>query len=700
MVHSLNGRWLHSTERNPCPVCGRRKDGSCSIREDGTLLTCHYGSTHHPPEDLKPGAVVAGSDGQRWAYLHDASDGRTALFKPDQPRDGIRSKVIPITRRSAATGQPLKPAPLPITVTLARLPQPAEASSSPYNYSKSQRVQRIVKADGGKNFRCQHLVSRQWKPGAGPDPWPIWQEAEAIAHGNGRWIIEAEGEKCADLARCGGVAAITQPGHAHKPAQIQTRYARLQGAGVAGIVFLADHDQQGERRALEAQEAAAGVGLPLLILPAISVWPDLPPGGSIDDAPGTPAERLMAIEGAIPQRLAELQTGKPEVLATVPSSPSGGKRLRLAPDQVRDLLPSRIGTARFNIRSGNVHLNDGVLSANDVGRLYLKLSNHEEAWPKETTTDALAAFAHANSFDPVRDEIENIAATIPPLDLGDWHRLDLALLNIDDPIAAAFLPKYLVSAVARLFEPGCIARTTPVLIGPQRKGKTELGRFLFGAPSFVEGIGAMNRDSLMKIHKGWGVELSEMNGITRRSDQEELKAFLTCRVDQFRRPYERAVEDFPRRFVFWGTANSPPLRDPTGSSRFVCIRIPGQMLPLDWVIQNRDAIWSRAVEQYRAGVNWDATTEAEQEAIEERNIDHTELDAWSDRVTAYLNHQKEHGLLPVQMPAIFERLGIPTERQSPTAASRIKGIAQSLGWHQGRRRVGGSEPIRGLWPTE
>jgi hypothetical protein len=40
------------------------------------LVLCHYGSSHHPPEGLRPGDTHTGGDGQQWAYTKDTSDGR------------------------------------------------------------------------------------------------------------------------------------------------------------------------------------------------------------------------------------------------------------------------------------------------------------------------------------------------------------------------------------------------------------------------------------------------------------------------------------------------------------------------------------------------------------------------------------------------------------------------------------------------
>jgi hypothetical protein len=148
----------------------------------------------------------------------------------------------------------------------------------------------------------------------GPEPWPLWNEADALKHGPGKWIAEAEGEKCARWLQAGGLVAVSQPGHDHSPASIEARYRRLVKAGVCGVVYLADHDTTGEHRANQCSEAAAAAGLPLLVMPAVEVWPGLPPKGSIDDAPGTAAERCAALVAAIPAALERQQHQPPDQL--------------------------------------------------------------------------------------------------------------------------------------------------------------------------------------------------------------------------------------------------------------------------------------------------------------------------------------------------------------------------------------------------
>ena len=172
-----------------------------------------------------------------------------------------------------------------------------------YRYKASQGVWRLMPVTGGKkSFHVLHIKGKEWDPGAGPDPWPLWRQVEAVAAAEAnpnRWLLETEGEKAAELAREAGLACISQPGHAHSLEQIKPRYEALKVAGVAGILYLADEDNTGLSRAQRALEAAAAVRLPLVVLPAADVWPSLPEGGSIDDATGTPTERVAALESAL-----------------------------------------------------------------------------------------------------------------------------------------------------------------------------------------------------------------------------------------------------------------------------------------------------------------------------------------------------------------------------------------------------------------
>jgi hypothetical protein len=268
-----SSRLLPSSPSNPCPICHRADNkGSCRYSDDGPKWLCHKGTHHHPPVGLKIGDLHLGDDFQQWAYCGESADSRTKIFKlHEEKRPALRLVEAPRPALSLARLSPeTKPA-----------KGIATAAGTYYTYSEGQRVQRTK----DKQFFSQHRVNStdQWSPNAGEAPWPLYNEQVAIASGG--WILELEGEKCCDVASSIGLVAVSQPGNKAllKPELVAPRYERLRGAGVEGIVYLADNDPQGKEKAIALQEVAEGIGLPFVLLDAATLWPNLPQGGSIDD---------------------------------------------------------------------------------------------------------------------------------------------------------------------------------------------------------------------------------------------------------------------------------------------------------------------------------------------------------------------------------------------------------------------------------
>ncbi len=307
-----------------CPICREGTDRFTFDNRDGR------GTWICRQCPARPGRGAGAGDGMGlllavtgWDFKRAAEEIERHLgLPPQEAGNGHRPRLS----QSTAPRPPAPPAALPAVpqgpITLVRLPGPASSvvrinpdgpivrlkgvehfCEAVYRYSATQEVHRLMPVAGGrKRFSVRHKDGGKLDFGQGPNPWPVWRQLEAIAAAKanpGHWMLETEGEKAAEIAREGGLIAISQPGHAHSVEQIQARYAVLKAAGVAMVVYLADQDLEGVKRAQQALEAAAAVGLQLVVLPASEVWPTLPEGGSIDDAPGTPAERVAAIEKQI-----------------------------------------------------------------------------------------------------------------------------------------------------------------------------------------------------------------------------------------------------------------------------------------------------------------------------------------------------------------------------------------------------------------
>jgi predicted P-loop ATPase len=159
-------------------------------------------------------------------------------------------------------------------------------------------------------------------------------------------------------------------------------------------------------------------------------------------------------------------------------------------------------------------------------------------------------------------------------------------------------------------------------------------------------------------------------------------------VDRFRKPYGRSVEKFERRHVFFGTSNEPPLKDATGNTRFVCIELPGDMLPLKWTESNRNAIWARAVELFHNGFDWTEVTDEQRDARDERNEQHRICDAWIELIEAELADEVNKF---ITLKTLYEKLEIPPERQNPASSRRIRSHCESFGWFYGVHKVEGAK---------
>tara|TARA_B100001027_G_scaffold216448_1_gene192853 strand:- start:612 stop:1886 length:1275 start_codon:yes stop_codon:yes gene_type:complete len=341
----------------------------------------------------------------------------------------------------------------------------------------------------------------------------------------------------------------------------------------------------------------------------------------------------------------------------------------------------------LNIRTRFIELGDYELSQDQLSRLYLQLSNHKQKWSKQVTIDAVNTIAEINSYDPIALYLQNLKNGNELPD-KEWFNLDQFLFNVDDPIARAFMPRYLVAAVKRAIEPACEYRQVPVLIGPQNIGKTKLGRSLFGK-YYGGGISTkFDIDDITKLERLWCCELAELDGITRKGQIEAFKTFISDIENFDRRKYGQGIIKITRRSVFWGTSNTPPLNDSSGSTRFVCIPLPKKELPFERVNNAFDAIWSRAYWEYRRGYQCYSPQE-EMDLIEERNSDFEFVDSWFEKIEKFL---KDTTLVLVETERIHELLDLePRHLGNQQYATRIRKIMAKCGWKYGRPTIGGDQ---------
>lgn len=383
----------------------------------------------------------------------------------------------------------------------------------------------------------------------------------------------------------------------------------------------------------------------------------------------------------------QYQAGNPEaVLKTLGVRPkrSGGRKINITPDLAEEEVIKALGTIRERVRTGDIVLADGrVLSRNDLGYMYMELSRITDYhWNKMLAKDAVQCIGHSNQYDHIQESFIELASSTRPLPDELWNQLDQLLFGISDPIAAMFMPKYLVGAVTRLMEPGCPYVATPTLIGGQGIGKSASAKVLFGSQHVCDELSyALDKDDVSRAHRVFCTELSEVDGITGKGDRERLKAFLTRSTDIYRPPYAEVDIECPRRFVFWATSNGNALHDPTGNRRFVsidlCSKTRANPIPLDQIKQYRAAIWSRAFYEYERGFCYELDAD-EQLIVDGQNELFTVNDPWIDRLSSRLSKDLRHTCLSVDEAFIL--LDVPAAQQTSSNQKRVREALRSLGY--------------------
>jgi predicted P-loop ATPase len=311
----------------------------------------------------------------------------------------------------------------------------------------------------------------------------------------------------------------------------------------------------------------------------------------------------------------------------------------------------------------------------------------------EVVRRVIDGIAHRNCFHPVRDYLEALPKWDAKPRIRTWL-IDYCGVESDEAntYAQQVGAKFLISAVARIFDAGCKADHLLILEGAQGIGKSSAVRILAGDAYFSDQLADMgSKDASMQLRGIWIMELSELD-VLNRSEMARTKAFLSLQTERFRLPYGRRVIQVPRQCVFVGTTNSDSwLKDETGGRRFWPVRC--HRMNLAALKEDRDQLWAEALHYYRAGEHWwledDGVLRAAIEEQRGRFID----DVWQEKVIEYA---EEEAALPSSNPResasiaeILCRLGIETARQDQTAANRVARCLKAAGWEKKRQRLAG-----------
>ena len=317
--------------------------------------------------------------------------------------------------------------------------------------------------------------------------------------------------------------------------------------------------------------------------------------------------------------------------------------------------------------------------------------------------NAFTEVVHMNTFHPIKAYLEGYT----------WdgvERAESLFINYlgasDNPYTRQVTRKMLLAAIKRLYVPGCKFDEMLVLIGPQGAGKSSLLAKI-GREWFSDSLRTFeNKEAGEHLQSGWIFEIGELSAM-KRSEVEEVKAFLSKTEDRYRVAYDRQVTEFPRKCVFFGTTNTRDfLRDATGNRRFWPVDVhPERAKYNHWNHLTESLvgqIWAEVLHWFEAGESLQLDKEAAEEAVRQQ-ASHMETDPIEGIIQEWLEtpvedewgEEQEKGTLRTRVCAAqiwAECLNNKKGSMQPWEAKKICDIMRRIpGWKEikGRVRVAG-----------
>ena len=318
--------------------------------------------------------------------------------------------------------------------------------------------------------------------------------------------------------------------------------------------------------------------------------------------------------------------------------------------------------------------------------------------------DGIATVAYTERYHPVREWLAGLEWDGKPR-LDKWliHVLGESPETLKAPMDEylALVGRYWVMGMVwRVMEPGCKFDYMPVLEGKGGLRKSTLGRLLAGRPEWFSDTKfdlSRGKEAYEQVRGKWLYEIQEMSSFS-KADVNDIKAFVSSMVDNYRVAYGDQAQEFPRQCVLVGSTNDKKyLRDRTGNRRFWPVPVRHK-IKTEWIEKWRDQLMAEAYALYQqGGVRYTPTEEEEerlfvpmQESRQQESAVDAELFKLLTRpATAdarFINCDAER----IAINTLIKALGVDIGKATSVLKGQIEAWLESNGWQfAGRKRVNG-----------
>lgn len=356
------------------------------------------------------------------------------------------------------------------------------------------------------------------------------------------------------------------------------------------------------------------------------------------------------------------------------TNPFKSRNMLPALNRIRDVAGHRI---KLNLRTSEIELDGKPINPNTF-RITFCEQILDNPLGLERFQEIISAIAEQNAYDPVKEYLDSL----PNNSLYDLETVAVNYFGCEPGSPQAKMTaRWLISAVARTYDPGCKADCALILYEPVGgEGKSTFFETLaINSDFFCDDMGDINnKDERLKMHQHWIIEWGELDGIFGKKHSSLIKSFLSCKKDTIRPAYGKGHKKNLRRSIICGTTNQREiLPEKSGERRYWIVEVK-QTIDIKLLKAERDQIWAAAKQAYLEGQKWWFDKD-EQQAVSEAIAGFHYEHPYKDEIEDFLADIQAKGLdrFPVRVIKDY----INPNDHSPKFASLIKSYLETKGYY-------------------